>query len=175
MASMDIELDGRRYILTGETWVDAESHHIPPEIIRRKLEQKLAQKTQVGRLANFSYIMKRAKQCRETKAYAEALRLAEQALELRPDDPGVYAVICAIHRDRGRPEEALEVTNRLARSNHPALLNSRAAALCDLERWKEAKKVVGRSLAIQKTDEAFSIVRRIKSACPSLYSKQSHK
>jgi tetratricopeptide (TPR) repeat protein len=172
---MDIELDGRKYTLAGETWVDAESHQIPPEIIRRKLEQMLAKKTRVGSLTNFNYIMKRAKQCRESKAYTEALRLAQRALELRPDDPGEYAVICAIHRDRGRPEDALEATNRLARSNHPALLNSRAAALCDLEKWKEAKKVVGRSLAIQKTEEAFSIVQRIKSARPTLYSKKSNK
>ena len=42
-------------------------------------------------------------------------------------------------------------------------------ALCDLGRWEEAKRTVGHSLRIQESDEAFSVVRRIKAARPDLY------
>jgi hypothetical protein len=44
-----------------------------------------------------------------------------------------------------------------------------AAALCDLQRWEEAKKEIGRALAIGESEEAFSVVRRIKAARPDLY------
>ena len=52
---------------------------------------------------------------------------------------------------------------------YPVLLTSRAAALCDLGIWEEAKKTVGRSLAISKSAEAYNVVNRIKAAKPDLY------
>jgi len=54
-------------------------------------------------------------------------------------------------------------------ANDHVLLTTRAAALCDLGRWEEAKRTVGRSLAIESSDEAFSVARRIKAARPDLY------
>ena len=58
-------------------------------------------------------------------------------------------------------------------SDNPALLTTRAAALCDLRRWEEAKTTIGRALAILRGEshkaEAFAVVRRIKANRPDLY------
>ena len=64
------------------------------------------------------------------------------------------------------------MTEGLKHLSSPALLTTRAAAaaLCDLERWDEAKRAVSAALAMGKVDpEAFNVVSRIKSARPDLY------
>ncbi|MCB0226529.1 MAG: hypothetical protein KDI02_22745, partial [Anaerolineae bacterium] len=57
-------------------------------------------------------------------------------------------------------------------TNYSPLLTSRAAALCDLKRWEEAKKTIGRCLVISKNETAFSVVNRIKAERPDLYEKE---
>jgi len=62
------------------------------------------------------------------------------------------------------------VTEGLKHLSSPVLLTTRAAALCDLERWEEAKRAVGAALAMGKGDpEAFNVVSRIKSNRLDLY------
>ena len=68
-----------------------------------------------------------------------------------------------------RPEEALIATERARATGYLPLLTSRAAALCDLESWEDAKAELSRVLAVGKSPEAFAVVRRIKASRPDLY------
>jgi hypothetical protein len=36
--------------------------------------------------------------------------------------------------------------------------------LCDLKRWEAAKRTIGYALASEESEEAFSVIRRIKAA-----------
>jgi len=89
-----------------------------------------------------------------------------------PEDPAALSVLCSSLRKLGKPEEALERTKDYKYHN-AALLTSRAAAMCDLGLWKEAKHEVCIALAISKDDsekaEVFNVVKRIKDAAPYLY------
>jgi len=103
--------------------------------------------------------------------------LAEQHIrEVMEKDPGrsdTRSTLCSILRSMGQPQRALDETAKFAAKGNPPLLTSRAAAMCDLERFEDAKKEVGRVLAIQKKigDEAGAVVSRIKRARPDLYKK----
>jgi hypothetical protein len=60
--------------------------------------------------------------------------------------------------------------NRFLPTDNGPLLTSRAAAFCDLGRWEEARRSVGRALAISGgSEEAFMVVKRIKQHRPDLY------
>ena len=54
-------------------------------------------------------------------------------------------------------------------STHVPLLTTRAAAYCDLKLWEQAKKIIGKALAIEESEEAFMVVKRIKAARPEIY------
>jgi hypothetical protein len=66
-------------------------------------------------------------------------------------------------------ERALEVLSRIPEGaqTHP-VLTSRAAALCDLDRWPEADKIIRRALGRLRgrpkleATEAFSVLQRIR-------------
>jgi hypothetical protein len=75
-------------------------------------------------------------------------------------------------RHLGASDRAVQETEPLRAGNYPPLLVSRAAALCDLERWEEAKAIVGRALAAGDSPEAFEVVHRIKANRPELYEKR---
>jgi hypothetical protein len=81
-------------------------------------------------------------------------------------------MLCAVLRDKGLPQQALDETQAIRRTDYPPLLTSRAAALCDLERWEEAVKELRPVLAMGGSEEAFSVVHRIKKARPDLYAKR---
>ena len=105
-------------------------------------------------------------------AALEELLSRAQSLEpgnLAAGHLAALAVLSSVYRASGYPAKALAATEADRDANHPALLTTRAAALCDLGRWEEAKRTVGHSLAIESSDEAFSVARRIKAARPDLY------
>ncbi len=99
--------------------------------------------------------------------------LAEQHIwEVMAKDPersDTRSTLCSILRAKGEPQRALDETAKFTAKGNPPLLTSRAAAMCDLGRWEDAKKEVGRALAIQDSPEAFEVVRRIKRERLDLY------
>ena len=168
-----VELDGKKYIWNGKQWLD-EHFLIPPETVIQKLNIKsssyFAEEDEL--IKDVYALISRAKKARSNKQHIRAEKLAQKILEIDPNNHSGLAILCASLRERGMPERALSETERYAFTENPALLTSRAAAYCDLGRWEEAKITIGRALAIKASSEAFSVVRRIKSACPDLYKSE---
>jgi hypothetical protein len=163
MAERHVDMDGRTYVWTGRDWYDKTTNMKPPRPVLHKLESWLAEQP-VG-LDEKLDLAKRARADRN-------LLLAEQILrKLFDDHPhhrGVVVQLSGVLRDRGLPEEALTITAPFVNSSYAPLFTTRAAALCDLERWEDAKQEVARALAIGRDDEAFAVVGRIKKARPDL-------
>lgn len=166
-----VELDGKKYIWNGNNW-SGEDFIRPPEIVVQRLNAELSYHlSQEDKHVTDVYLLaERARIARENKQYDRAEQLAYQILKLDPDNHSGLAVLCASLREKGFPERALKETEAYKSTNNAALLTSRAAAYCDLQRWGEAKRTIGQALAIQKSEEAFKVVERIKSERPDLYS-----
>ena len=117
-------------------------------------------------------MLKRAKKARDSSQYVRAEELARRVVRLSPNNVGALAVLSSCLRTLGRPQEALRETDRFEFTRYSPLLNTRVAALCDLDRWEEAKIVVDRALGNGMDKAKFSeIVNRIKVAKPELYSE----
>ena len=57
----------------------------------------------------------KAKSLRELKNYAEALKQCTRMIQLRPGEPGGYAIRAKVYQEMGRPDLAkkdLEQTNK---------------------------------------------------------------
>ncbi|MHC4847965.1 MAG: hypothetical protein ACYTEG_05855 [Planctomycetota bacterium] len=105
---------------------------------------------------------------RDARRLRRAESLAISALRVRPGHEGALAVLCSVYRRMGRPESALALAEAV-QTNHRPLLTTHAAALCDLQRWVEAKRVILRVFRIGGTGEAFAVMHRIKGARPDLF------
>lgn len=163
-------LDGVSYVWTGSSWFD--SHYIKPPItviqrLNALLESQLADDD--SNITDVYELTHRAKIAREAKQYARAESLARRVLQLNPKNHAAAAVLCASLRARGLASQALGETDSLKHTDNVPLLTSRAAALCDIHRWEEAKQTLGRALALGGGEEAFLVVKRIKQARPDLY------
>ena len=165
-----IVLDGATYIWTGSSWFD-NSYIKPPIVVIQRLNALLE-----AQLANDDLnttdiyeLTHRAKVAREAKQYSRAEALARRVLQLHPESHGAAAVLCASLRARGLATQALEETDRFKQTETAPVLTARAAALCDVYRWEEAKRTLGRALAIGGGEEALHVVQRIKRARPDLY------
>lgn len=163
-------LDGVTYIWTGNSWFD--SHYIkPPVIVIQRLNALLESQLAAddANVTDIYDLTHRAKMAREAKQYARAESLARRVLQLNPKNHAAAAVLCASLRARGLASQALEETDRFKHTDNAPLLTSRAAALCDIQRWEEAKRTLGQALALGGGEEALLVAERIKRARPHLY------
>ena len=165
-----VELDGRLYTWDGSQWFDT-SFLVPPTSIVSKLNALIDDglEEEDARLSNTKELLVRARKARVAGQYDRAERIARRVLAKEPTHEAMLSVLCAVLRQKGLPEQALEETEPFKDSHNTSLLTSRAAALCDLERWEEAKKTIGRVLARRSSEEAFLVVKRIKKFRPDLY------
>jgi hypothetical protein len=75
----------------------------------------------------------------------------------------------------GKPEEALKESALYKNEIFPPIITTRAAALCDLERWQEAKIEISRVFSIQRKHDLWhypepsKVLSRIKVARPDLF------
>ncbi len=166
--NVDIELDGKKYVWTGESWYEAEKFLKPPEVIVRRLSRLLTRKLEQedANISDVRILLQRAGKARTALQYHRAEGLARQCLKLDPGSQAALAVLCAVLRARGQPERALRETDAYGGTTHAPLLTSRAAALCDLKRWEEARRVISRALAIGESEEAFGVMHRIEAESP---------
>lgn len=168
-----VELEGRTYQWNGQRWFDIATQTSPPRTLAQKLDQRVAGTLdrQEARISDPQELMTRAKAARDAGQTARAEKLVRRVLKLRPGHKGALAIYTSLLRRRGAPEKALEVSEPYRKTDYPPLLVSRAAALCDLERWQEAKRVVGRALALTQGSDtaALGVASRIKAAKPDLY------
>lgn len=165
-----VELDGVKYNWDGQSWY-GEDYLKPSEYIIHKLNQELSNQLsqEDQQITDIHVLIQRAKNARANLQHICAEELAYRILELDPENHSGIAILCASLRDRGLPHQALKATDAFHSTDNLALLTSRAAAYCDIEMWEDAKQIISRALAIQESEEAFSVVKRIKAARPDLY------
>lgn len=166
-----IHFEGKDYIWTETDWFEATTHLTPPASLIRALDTEiaLALRQQDNAITDVPQLVSTASAARGAGQYVRAEFLIRRALAKEPDNLAARVVLSATLRARGYPEQALAETNAFSGANHSALHTTRAAALCDLGRWEEAKREIGRALAISSDEESFNVVHRIKAAAPELY------
>ena len=169
--TVTVELEGKSYMWNGSAWHETTTFMSPPSMIIPKLNNRLsdALEEEDENITDIGLLIKRAVNARDWSQYSRSEKLARRILKLKPSNQPALAILCATLRAGGYPQKALDETDGYKNLPCPPLLTSRAAALCDLGRWEEAKKTVGRSLAISQSGEAYSVVNRIKAARPDLY------
>lgn len=166
-----IHFEGKDYVWTGSDWYEATTCLTPPASLIRALNAEIALtlQQQDNSITKVPELISTACVARDSGQYARAELLIRRALAKEPDNLAARVVLSSILRVRGCPEQALAETDRFRSASDPALHTTRAAALCDLGRWEEAKREVARALAISRNEEAFMVVCRIKAAAPELY------
>jgi tetratricopeptide (TPR) repeat protein len=168
----EVTLDGVRYTWDGNSWFETKSFLRPPTGIVSKLNALVRDSlaSDDATITDANLLMDRARQARESQQFERAVALLRRVLVIRPDSESALAILCSVLRAQGVPDRALAETDLFGHSNYPPLITSRAAAMCDLGRWEQAKKLIGRVLAMPGDHgEAFSVVHRIKVARPDLY------
>jgi len=175
-----IEMDGQVYVWDGERWYDSVRYTVPSENILNKLNSKLTSdlEKEDSEITDSNALFKRAIKAKRAKQLTRAEKLARRTLKLSHKNLGAIAILSSCLRSRGLPEQALRETEAFKNERFLPIIISRAAALCDLERWEKAKKEVSKALAIgrtfsrEKNLEAFMVLGRIKAARPDLYPKK---
>jgi len=167
-----IELDGQTYTWDGSRWFDS-SFLIPPVAVVSKLNARIEDdlNAEDAKTSNVRALVARARKAHAAGQYDRAEKLARNVLSREPANVYMLSLLCAVLRKKGLPDKANEEPEAFKNSKRTALLMSRAAAPCDLERWEEAKKEMGRVLAKGGSEEAFLVVKRIKKARPDLYER----
>ncbi|MEQ1904605.1 MAG: tetratricopeptide repeat protein [Pirellulaceae bacterium] len=171
-----VNLAGREYVWDGDRWYSSDDYGSPPLGVVHQLNALIAKNlaAEDAAVTNIDDLIKRAKTARDAGQLKRAVDLAKQAYNSAPFNPGIAAVLCSIYRQMGKPELALQVAEKLPPTNYSPLLTSKAAALCDLERWEEALNVIRHVLAIgmnskgNSSGEALGVWGRIKSKAPEL-------
>jgi tetratricopeptide (TPR) repeat protein len=166
-----VTYEGKNYIWSGTGWYEDRTFLVPADQVVRKLNQLLEHDLAADDLQveDTDEALRRARLAQNSLQLDRAERLARRALELDGSHAGAASILCSVLRAKGHPEQALEATEELRRTGYLPLLTSRAAALCDLERWEKAKREIARVLAAGGGGEAFAVVHRIKAARPDLY------
>jgi ribonuclease HI len=168
-----LKFDGRSYIWGGDAWYDANTFLKPPEVLIHKLNALLVPglEQEDKKIRDIGQLLKRAREARDSLQHGRAEKLARRVIKISPGHLGALAILSSCLRARGLAQQALDETEAFKGEKYCPLLTSRAAALCDVGRWEEARKVIGRVLAIgTDKDTALNVVNRIKNARPDLYS-----
>ena len=177
MGPFNVELEGRSYTWNGRSWFDSRTYQAPPAALASKLNELLATHlaSEDAKVTDFKGLLRIAQIARDASQYKRAEAAVRRAIELQPTSEPAHAILCSLLRRLGASDRAVKETEHLRSLKYPPLLVSRAAALCDLERWEEAKATIGRALAIGDSQEAFEVVHRIKANRPDLYeSREGH-
>jgi len=168
MRTIEIELQGSRYLWNGSTWTD---HRFlrPPTRVRTHLMKQLVRKIRHTRTAdlNLDLVVQAANACMEEGHLADARKLAERALRADASHVGAATVLAAVLRKDRLPRRAIKVTDKFQRRHDAGLLTVRAAAFADISDWDNAEKFVKRALAVEKTEsstETLKVLARVVSA-----------
>ncbi|HEX4962494.1 MAG TPA: hypothetical protein VF173_16790 [Thermoanaerobaculia bacterium] len=171
MEKTKIELEGQLYVWDGRRWYADKTFQIPSAALISRLNALLATflANEDAKITDFSGLLQIAQISRGASQYKRAEAAARRAIQLQPSSEPAFAVLCSVLRHLGASDRAVQETEHLQSPRYLPLLVSRAAALCDLEKWEEAKATVGRALAQGNSAEAFEVVNRIKAHRPDLY------
>lgn len=166
-----VDLEGRSYTWNGKKWFDSRTYQAPPTVLVSKLNELLSSPLEVedSTVTDFQGLLRIAQVARDAAQYKRAEAAIRRAIELEPSSEPALAILCSVLRHLGASDRAVQETGHVRSPRYQPLLVSRAAALCDLERWEEAKATVGRALAMGSSQMAFEVVHRIKAHRPDLY------
>ena len=168
----EAEWEGRKYFLSPQGFYDVQTFLKPPEAIHQHLKGAYARQLESAFLTerNVPMLLKHSRLAKDLGRWNLAEKITERALSLEPRNCFAIARLSSILRAKGQPQRALEVTARIPQGAQTyAVLTSRAAALCDLDRWSEADSVIRLALGQLRdrpkleATEAFSVLRRIQS------------
>lgn len=173
--TFNVELEGHTYTWNGRSWFASRTYQAPPAAVVAKLNELLASAlaSEDAKVSDFEGLLQIAKTARNASQFRRAEAAARRAIELEPSSEPAFAILCSLLRHLGASERAVEETEQLRSTRYPPLLVSRAAALCDVGRWEEAKSTVGRALAMSDSPQAFEVVHRIKANRPDLYESRN--
>jgi predicted Zn-dependent protease len=176
LPTVEVELDGKSYIFTGSCWYGKQDHISPPVVIVTRLNKLVQKQLNVddSKHTNPDYLVTQAQKAREAGQLIRAIHLLRRASAIRPNHVGTATVLSSVLRQAQRPSDALTATERFRTSEYTPLLTSRAAALCDLERWEEAFRLI-RHIGVLRNGkyeaEALSVRSRIKAHAPEWFNK----
>jgi len=166
----EVEWEGQKYRLSESGFYNARTFLKPPEAVQQHLKSSYARQLEhaLEDELNPAILMKYSGIAEMLNYLDLAHKLVERIFVFQPRNGRAVARASSILREKGQPEKALAVTNRIPEDQQDhVVLTTRAAALCDLERWYEADKVIRRALArlrgrpkIEAT-EAWSVYNRI--------------
>ena len=171
MDQTEIELEGQRYVWDGRRWHATKTFQVPPAALASRLTALLTTflANDDAKITDFNGLLQMAQISRQASQYKRAEAAARRAIALQPASEPAYAVLCSALRHLGAPDRAVQETEALKSPKYGPLLVSRAGALCDLERWDEAKTTLDRALAVKGGPEAAEVAERIKAKRPDLY------
>ena len=168
--------EGNSYLWNGKKWCDKNTYLEPPRAIMTRLDALAADQitAQDNAVTDLDELLKKAKQAQEHDQIQRSLNLIRRVHNKRPTHIGTVAMMCSILRTANQPEKALALADSFRSSKNSSLLTSRAAALCDLNRWDEGLKQIRQVLAIVgnrggSAEMAFAVYHRIKQAAPELF------
>lgn len=164
------QLNGKTYIWNGKHWYEKNTYLIPPlEIIQQLNKVLTSQNNNYNNWSNQDLI-KQAQIFRDAFNTKEALKVIKIFLTRVPDNQGALAILCSILRRIGSPEQVLEETKDFVKNTSSEVIHTvRAAALCDLKKWKEAKVELSIAIRKRKSPEVFAVLNRIKVNCPEIF------
>jgi hypothetical protein len=163
--SKEINLDRNTYIWDGTRWYHSKTFVTPPIVAILELNLLLlkALEDEDRSISDIDDLLARAQQAGEARQYKRVGLIAKRILKLDPGHSGAATILCSTLRAQNRPAQALKATQPMKDTDNVPLLISRAAALCDLERWEEAEGEITRARAIGGGRLVSQVVRRIKS------------
>lgn len=174
-----VTYEGERYIWNGKRWYCKKTHLEPPTAISSKLNALAARQVTEQKAVDVDALLRKARKARNQGDIPKAIRLARQAYDQRPQHTGTVVTLCSMLRTANKPREAVALANNFQSTNHSSLLTSRAAALCDLNRWDDALKQIQQVFAMRpkprknnSTGEAQAVYGRIKQNAAYLFDER---
>jgi hypothetical protein len=166
--TLTLPLDGRSFAWDGDNWFGLDDYSLPPATIAARLDALLVQRLcqEDDALTDRRELLRRARDARSRRQYRRAERIVQRLAEREPDSPLLASLLCSILRESGRASEAVALADMFPGSDCAPLLTSRAAALCDLDRWAEALQQIRQVLARGRCVEAEAVHSRIQRYAP---------
>lgn len=162
--SKEICLDRNTYVWDGNRWYHARTFVTPPTVAVLKLDSLLLQalEEEDHTISDVDSLLTRAHQAGEALQHKRVVTIAQRILKLDPSHNDAATLLCSSLRAQNLPAQALKATQAMKDSDNAPLLVSRAAALCDLEKWQDAQNEIKRARAAGAGKLATQIARRIK-------------
>ncbi len=170
----NVDYDGEGYTWDGRHWFSTKTFIEPPVAVVSRLNTLISKELDAedSGVQDVDELITRAQAARDNHQFDRAVRLLRRVVTKHPRHKVAWAVLSSTLRKQNAPERALEQTEDLKSLNCAAVFVSRAAAMCDLGMWEEAKHEVAIALAIGGANAAaFAVVNRIKASRPDLYEK----